>query len=420
MFGFLQRRRAREARASIESPTVPISSPNLLEFLGLTGGNAAGELVTIETALGVPAVWAAVNFIPATIASLPLNLYQRGPKGGRNKLTATPLALILHETVNDEMSSFEWRKGLMTDAVTGGRGLSYIERNKAGGVLNIWPLDPERTVVRRVAGHRIYDYTSTSKTLHYDAADVIDIPMMLRSDGLRHRSPILANRDVIGMAQAVTKYGGRFFANGAVPPFAITGAFQSGAAMKRAADDLEKSVKKAALEKRQALVLPQGLEIKPIGADPEKAQMIDVQRFMVEQIARIWSLPPVFLQDLTHGTFSNSEQQDLQFVKHTIRRWVVQIEQELNLKLFGRGPHNEFVEFNLDGLLRGDYLTRMEGNAKAVQTGQLTPNEARKMENRPNMNGGDQLFIQGATVPIVDQPALVPLPPKKGPGNAGA
>ena len=161
-------------------------------------------------------------------------------------------------------------------------------------------------------------------------------------------------------------------------------------------------MKRAAKEGRQALTLPHGLEIKPIGSDPEKTQLLETQRFCVEQIARIYSLPPTFLQDLTHGTYSNTEQQDLHFAKHTLKRWVEQFEQELNLKLFGR-ESDMFVEFSMDGLLRGDFKARMDGYAQGIQNGVMTPNEARRMENRPEMDAGNELMIQGATVPIKNQ-----------------
>jgi HK97 family phage portal protein len=138
----------------------------------------------------------------------------------------------------------------------------------------------------------------------------------------------------------------------------------------------------------------------PIGANPEDAQMIETQKFMVQQIARIYSLPPVFLQDLSTGTFSNTEQQDLHFVKHTVKRWIEQIEQEINLKLYGWQANGVFVQFDLDGLLRGDFKTRMDGLASGVQNGLLTPNEGRREQNLPPKAGGDELLIQGATVPL--------------------
>jgi HK97 family phage portal protein len=125
---------------------------------------------------------------------------------------------------------------------------------------------------------------------------------------------------------------------------------------------------------------------------------------MIEQIARIYSIPPTFLQDLTHGTFSNTEQQDLHFTKHTIKRWIEQFEQEMNLKLFGRNSNSQFVEMNVDGLLRGDFKTRMDGYAQGIQNAILTPNEARRRENLPDDAGGDGLLVQGATVPLGQQP----------------
>lgn len=392
-FGFGKK----ETRAA----TAVQSSPSFMQVLGLDGvfGSSSGEVVTIETAMGVPACFAAVNFISGTIAGLPLHIYRRTGQG-RERVTGG-LSTILHDAVNDEQSSFEWRKWFFEQVLTGGRGFTFIERNRAGRVRNLWPLDPAGVTVKRSDGRRVYEYREGQRLVTYAASDVIDVPFMLKANGLEHRSPVVTNKEAIGLAQAVTRHGSKFFAQGGVPPFVVTGNFQSGQAMRRAADDLEDAVRKAAKENRQALTLPMGLDIKSIGLDAEKMQMIETQRFCVEQIARIYSLPPTFLQDLTHGTFSNTEQQDLHFVKHTIKRWVEQFEQELNLKLFGRGS-SQFAELNVDGLLRGDFKTRMDGYSQGVQNGVLTPNEARRAENRPDQVGGDQLFIQGATVPITE------------------
>lgn len=393
--GLFSRKKPVEERAAV----VTQSASDFWQVLGIDAlGSSAGEAVTIETAMGVPAVFAAVNFIAGTVAGLPMQVYRK-TEAGRERVTA-PISAILHDAVNDEMSSFEWRKWMFEQVLTGGRGFTFIERNRAGRIANLWPMDPSGVMVKRVGGRKVYEYRENGAVNQYAAADVIDIPFMLKADGITHRSPIIANREAIGLAQAVTKHGGRFFSQGGVPPFAITGGFQAGAAMERAADDLEAGVKKAARDKRLALVLPTGLEIKPIGADAEKMQMVETQRFCVEQIARIYSIPPTFLQDLSHGTFSNTEQQDLHFVKHTIKRWVEQFEQELNLKLFGRPNTTTYVELNVDGLLRGDFKTRMEGWAQAIMSGQVKPNEARRAENRPDAEGGDRLYMQGATVPI--------------------
>ncbi|WP_158259877.1 phage portal protein [Phyllobacterium phragmitis] len=364
------------------------------------GASASGEIVTIESALGVPAIWAAVNFLAGTLAGLPLHAYTKTTDG--RKRIKSGIGPILHDAANDETSSFDWRKYTFEQVLTGGRAYSFIERNALRKVINIWPLDPGQMTVKRIEGRTFYDYRDGGKKVHrYEAAEIIDIPFMLKSDRLRHRSPISTNKDVIGLAQAVTKYGSKIFQNGGVPPFAIEGPFKSPGGMQRAADDLAGAVQKAAKEKRLALSIPEGHTIKQLGTDPEKMQLVELQRFLIEQFARIYSMPPTFLQDLTHGTFSNTEQQDLHLVKHTIRRWVTQFEQELNLKLFGRSNNRMYVEMNVDGLLRGDFKTRMEGYARAISTGQMTPDESREMENRPKKGGGaDLLHMQGAMLPI--------------------
>lgn len=393
-------RRPRAEERNAGGAMVPVSADNFFELFGLGsyGVSASGVSVTTNSALGVPAIWAAVNFLSGTLASLPLHLYRRTRKG-RTKVKA-PLADLLHDAVNDETTSYAWRKLIWSQVMTGGRAVTFIERNAARGVLNFWPLDPSGVTVKREEGRKIYSYRDGSRTVSYAASEVIDLPFMLKENGVDHRGPIAANKDVIGMAIAATQYASKFFQGGGVPPFAITGKFATPAGLQRAAEDLRGAVLKAAKEQRQALVLPEGLEIKPIGADPEKAQLIEVHRFLIEQIARIYSLPPLFLQDLSRLTYSNAEQQDLHLVKHTLMGWVDQFEKELNLKLFGRQPGALYVEANLDGMLRGDFKTRMEGYATAIQHGVLQPNEARRMENREDAEGGDRLFMQGAMMPL--------------------
>lgn len=391
-----------EVRQSLESETIPVSSAALLDFFGITSESAAGVAVTIDSALGVAAVWAAVNFLSGTLASLPLNHYKK-TEGGREKVEDS-LSAILKNAVNDECSSFDWRKFSFDQTFTGGRQLSYIEKNVAGRVLNIWPLNPDEVTVKRRGGRKFYELQQGGRTITYKASEIIDIPFMLEKDMLTARSPILTNKDTIGLAIAATKYGSRFFQGGGIPPAVLEGPFQSGAGIKRASDDMSDSIKNAYKEKRPLVAVPNGHTIKPIGVDPEKSQLVELKAFLIVEIARIYSLPPAFLQDLTNGTFSNTEQQDLQLVKHVITRWVKQAEQELNLKLFGRNNTSEYVEFNLEGLLRGDFVTRMEGYAKAIQNSIYTPAQVHEKENLPARSDSDVLLIQGATVPLGSQP----------------
>jgi HK97 family phage portal protein len=388
---------------------VPVSASNFLKLFGLDAmASASGIVVTEAEALKVPAIWAAVNFLAGTIAGLPMHVYKRGNSG--HEQVKGGLATLLHDAVNPEMSSFEWRKYIFERAFTGGRAFTFIERNDTGKVVALWPLDPSAVTVHRKGWAREYHYSASGRKSVYAANEIIDLPFMLKADGINHRGPIATGRDVIALAIAATRFGSKFFENGGVPPFAITGPFQSGAAMGRAGDDLAAAVRKTSKEQRMALVLPNGMEIKPLGADAEKSQLVQLKRFCIEEIARIYQMPPVFLQDLTHGTYSNTEQQDLHLVKHTLKRWVEQFEQEINLKLFGPMNNRQFVELNMDGMLRGDFPSRMQGYAMAIQNGLNTPNELRRKENYPDDPNGNSLLIQGATVPLGSQPMAAPAP----------
>lgn len=380
------------------------------------GGAADSEVVvSIETALQVPAFTCAVMFIAETVASLPLDYYRRKRDGSREEGKG-PLVALLKDAAHDTLPSFEWRRGEMVKKLTGGRGLTYVERNERGQPINFFPLDPAKTKIVRDGFANSYQFEDGGRQVIYSSDEVIDLPFMLKADGYSHRSPVSLGAKAIGKALAAMSYGEKFFNGGGVPPFVITGPTTPGG-LQRAADDMDKAVRKAKGEKRLALALPPGHEIKQLGTDPEKAQMVESLRFSIEEIARLFKIPPVFLQDLTHGTFSNTEQQDLHFVKHTLLHHVKQFEQELNLKLFGRANRSEYVEFNVDGIMRGDFKTRMEGWARGVQTGIVTPNEARRAENYPDMPGGDELFMQGATVPI-DQASPEPAPQDGSQGQA--
>ena len=395
--GLFDRFRRVENR-NLENPNAPVSADDFLQVMGWGDFVAdAGVTVNTDTALGVPAIWAAVNFISGTLAGLPLEVYRKTPEG-RQKID-NKFSNMIGTNVNDAMSSFEWRKYMFEQVLTGGRSVTYIERSGAGQPVNLYPLDPTHVRVEMLQdGRKIY--RSFDKT--YDATEVIDIPFMLKANQHDVRGPIGTNKDVIGMAIASTKYGSKAFQSGGIPPAVLQGPFQSAASSVRASDDIANTMAKLSREGRPVMALPLGHELKSIGFSPDNMQLLELQRFCVEQIARIYSLPPVFLQDLTHGTFSNTEQQDLHFVKHTIKRWVEQVEAEMNLKLFPR-TSKTYVEFNVDGLLRGDFKTRMEAHATSIQNGIRTPNEVRDAENLEPKPEGDNLMIQGATVPIAAQ-----------------
>jgi HK97 family phage portal protein len=266
-------------------------------------------------------------------------------------------------------------------------------------------MDPTKTNIKRVGFKVTYEYDGKT----YDAADVIDVPFMLKPCGLRHYGPINKASKAIQLALAMNDYGSNFFAGGGVPPLALEGPLPAGPeAIKRAQADIKRSVDAAKNADEPIFPIPGGYKLSPVGIDPAKGQMIEARRFQVEEIARAWQLPPVFLQDLTRATFSNAEQQDLHLVKHLIGQWAKALEDEMNLKFFGRFG-GRYIEHALDGILRGDFKTRMEGYGIAIQNGIRKPDEIRAMENLPAEGGAaDKLYIQGATVPLGTSPAIQP------------
>ena len=399
--GIFDRFIGQEAR-SLEDPTATNSTKDFLSVMGWGDFAAAsGVTVNVDTAMGVPAIWAAVNFIAGTLAGLPLHVYRK-TDAGRERDTEG-FGATINTAVNDETSSFEWRKYMFEQVLTGGRSITYIERDEGGNVRNLHPIDPNGVLVER----KVTSQGFPAKTYRYNqrifkARDIIDLTFMVKANQLDPRGPIATNKDAIGMAIAASQYGAKAFQSGGIPPAVLQGPFQSGAAASRASEDVAAATAKLAKEGRPIMALPLGHELKSVGFSPEQMQLIELQRFSIEQIARIYSLPPIFLQDLTRSTFTNSEQQDLHFVKHTLKRWIEQAEQEMNLKLFGRGS-DQYVEFNVDGLLRGDFKTRMEAHATSIQNGIRTPNEVRDLENMSARDEGNDLMIQGATVPIKNQ-----------------
>jgi HK97 family phage portal protein len=386
-----------EQRDGIENPTVKVSADNFMAFFGM--GSAKLARVTIPNALTVPAVLCAVAFLSRTLASLPMHAYRR-TSNGSEKLTGK-LQTIIHENPNDQMDTFKFRQYFWQQVFTGGRGLAWIERSGSNGASfeHLWAMDPARTAIRRVGirGELVYTYDGVD----YPAADIIDVPFMLRSNMTAHYSPIGMAGKAIQLALAMIDYGATFFAGGGIPPLALEGPLPAGPeAMKRAMADINRVIEEAKSSDKPVFPLPPGYKLNPVGFDPAKGQMTEARRFQNEEFARVWQLPPVFLQDLVKGTFNNVEQQDINLVKHLIAHWAIALEGEMNLKLFGRMNGNRYVEHNLDGLQRGDFLSRINGLARAIQTAQLTPNEARGIENRPRHSNptADDLVIQGATV----------------------
>lgn len=384
----------REIRSS-GLPTVPVSDGDFLAFFGIQAANLPS--VTVDSAMTVPAFSSAVLFLSGCMANLPLYALRHTTEGGTERIKGG-IQKILNEAPNEEWTSFGWRKYFWHQVFTGGRGLSWIERSGTN-IVGIWPMDPGFTVVRYSAGRKIYSFDGRD----YPASEVIDIPFMLRRDQLGVYSPVTNGAKAIALALAMGDYAGGFFAGGGVPPLALVGPMPAGdAAVKRAQGDIKRAIGAAKAASEAIFPIPSGYDLKPVGFDPAKGQMTEARQFQIVEIARIFNLPPVFLQDLTNGTYSNSEQQDLHLVKHLVSQWAKAFEEEINLKVFRNS--SRYAEHNLDALMRGDFKSRIDALSRGVQTSLYTPDEARALEGRPKVKNGDVAYMQGATVPLGTTP----------------
>ncbi len=262
----VQRRldKAYEERASIENPTVPVSAENFLQFYGLGGSHLPA--INADLAFQVPAFQAAVLFLSRTLANIPLHAY-RQTDNGPEKLTGR-IQTILGENPNDEMDTTKFRRYFWEQVFTGGRGLAWIER-KGTSIEALWPMDPAYSSVQRRGGRLVYFYENRE----YPASDVIDMPFMLRSNGVNHRGPLSMASKALQLSVALNDYAAEFFANGGVPPLAVTGPMPANAdAMKAAVKGINAAIAAAKAAGRSLFQIPPGYDLKQAGFDPDKGR----------------------------------------------------------------------------------------------------------------------------------------------------
>lgn len=376
-----------------------LSNTEAMRELFASPTSMAGVVVNEQTALNVPAIYAAVNIISQTIAALPLHLFK--DEGGKTvKAVGDPTYKVIHDRANDVMTSYQWRKWLATRLLLEGRATSLIVKDKAQRPAGFIPLEQCNLTITQSLKAGKLERTYTHKGTVYSHTDVIDLVLMPKSDGFSHYSPITLNKNSIGLMIAMEHYGAQLFANGGVPPMTLTSnAPMSPDAAKRADDQIKSLLGGASDRRRTILPVPAGFDLKEVAFDPAKQQLIEGRRFQISEASRIFNIAPAMLHDLQFGSFANTEQQSLNYAIHTITPLLEMIEAEMNLKLFGPAQ-KKWVKFNIDGLQRGDFQSRMDGIGKAITSGFLTPNEGRALENRGPLEGGDVLFMQGANLPI--------------------
>lgn len=371
------------------------------------GSTSSGKMVNERTAMQTTAVYACVRILAETIASLPLHTYMN-TESGKEKARDHPIYHLLSDSPNPEMTSFVFRETLMGHLLLWGNSYSQIIRNGHGKVVALYPLLPDKMKVGRSENGEIYYlYTSEGKEYLLRNTEVLHIPG-LGFDGLIGYSPIAMAKNAIGMALATEEYGAKFFSNGANPG----GVLEHPGVVKdpHRIRDSWNQVYQGTSNAHRVAVLEEGMKFSPIGIPPEQAQFLETRKFQINEIARIFRVPPHMVGDLEKSSFSNIEQQSLEFVKYTLDPWVVRWEQALQKALLLPSEKRAyFVKFNVDGLLRGDYASRMNGYAVARQNGWMSANDIRELEdmNRiPAELGGDLYLVNGNMTRLADAGAF--------------
>ena len=380
-------------------------------FTFFMGGSSSGKSVTERSAMQMTAVYSCVRILAEAVAGLPLHFYKQTEEG-KTKAIDHNLYRLLHDEPNPEMSSFVFRETLMTHLLLWGNAYAQIIRNGKGEIVALYPLMPNKMKVDRdTEGQIYYTYTRSNDeaptmegtTVYLQKENVLHIPG-LGFDGLVGYSPIAMAKNAIGLAIATEEYGAKFFANGAAP----SGVLEHPGTIKDPARVREawQSQFGGSGNSGKVAVLEEGMKYTPISISPDQAQFLETRKFQINEIARIFRVPPHMVGDLEKSSFSNIEQQSLEFVKYTLDPWIVRWEQSLARSLLSDDEKKSYYfKFNLEGLLRGDYVSRTSGYATARQNGWMSANDIRELENMdriPVEQGGDLYLINGNMLPMAN------------------
>lgn len=376
------------------------------------GTTTAGKTVNEMTAMQTTAVYACVRILAESIASLPLHVY-RYAGGGKVRDTEHNLFRLLHDAPNADMTSFSFRETLMTHLLLNGNAYAQIVWDGSGKVKALYPLQPGKITIERADNKElVYSYTAGDDSNPYLPATTVKLQRRevlhiagLGFDGVQGYSPIAMARNAIGLTLACEEFGAAFFKNGARP----SGILEHPGLIKNP-EKLRESWQAAyggADNAGKVAILEEGMKYQQISIPPEDAQFLETRKFQIAEIARLFRVPPHLIGDLDRATFSNIENQSLEFVRYTLNPWVVRWEQALNkaLLLNQEKKAGYFVRFNVDGLMRGDYASRMQGYATARQNGWMSSNDIRELEDMNPISdeeGGNMYLVNGNMIRLND------------------
>ncbi len=392
-------------RSNPENPETSLSNPAAWMMGAPTG---AGVVVDEESSITLSAVYACVRIISETIASLPLNVYQRD---GSSKHIARdhPLQHLLHYEPNDFMTSFVFRETMQAYVTLWGNAYARIKRNGGARPTALIPIHPSKVKPLIKKSALWYEVTTKAGPMLIPAVDMLHIPG-LGFDGLQGKSPIQVARENIGLGLASQGFGADFFKNNA----SFSGVLESPNTLKpEARKNITESWKNRHSGQGNRFLTPLlegGIKFNPIGIPPEQAQWIASRKFQLTEVARIFRVPPHMMADLERSTNNNIEHQGMEFVTHTLRPWAVKWEQEQDRKLFRESEKlSHYSKFNMDALLRGDAKTRAMFLRTHFHMGTMNRNEIRALEDQNPIEGGDTYYI-----PMNLTPDTEPTPPNNG------
>lgn len=375
----------------------------LIDWIHGGAETSSGKHISETSALKYSPFWAAVRVISGTIAALPFIVYRRDGKGGKTRANGHSVYQLLHNRPNEYMDALTFIETRQSHVLTYGNGFAEIQRDNGGRPIALWPLLPDRTF-RKISDDGIPYYE-----VHQRKGPVVPLPDYnvlhikgLGFDGYTGYNVVSYHKEAIGYGVAVKEFGGRFFSNDASPGGVLTHPSHLGDPALKNLKESWNTEHKGLSRAHRIKILEEGMNWIKTGVDPEQAQALEVQKYTVADCARIFTIPPHKIGDLEHATFSNIEEQNIDFVTATMLYWFRKWELECDYKLFMPGERAKmFCEILVDGLLRGKTLARYNAYKMGWYSGFLCVNDIRRMENLNTIGPEGDIFY----VPVNMQPA---------------
>lgn len=377
----------------------------------LRGVSAAGAPVTPSSATQIPTVLACVRVLAESLASLPLNLMVRG-KRGKFRAYRHPLFSILRDLPNDEMTSVELRMIMQGHLAAWGNAYAQKIYSRKGDLIAVWPMRPDRMQIYRQRDGWLWYYYSDDPTQEPDVRNVDnwyrrDEIMHLRGlgfDGVQGYSVIALARQALQMASNAEAFGTKFYENGARPGLVLTSPKQLG---EKAYERLKTSweARHSGIENAHKIaILEEGTDIKEFSIPARDAQYIETTQFKRSEIAAIFRVPPHMVGDLSRATFSNIEEQGLDFVRYTLSPWLQIWQQAISRDLLRPDERKSyFAQFDTFGLTIGNTDAQQKWFASGMQNGYFSVNDVREMIGMNEIRDGDQYMRPLNMTPISTQ-----------------